>query len=538
MNNFNKYIIPVVVVVVLGGASFFIKIPKKTEQTSVSPTVSVNPSSTPAPSGISGVQWYGTPKKINADLNLLVAKPKSDPSLQVTYYELGVLGDAKIIWADVTCDGPGCSYAYFFRKEQNTSAFITDQSDSLGDNYALSSSVKVDSGSYVGLSGPDTLSYQQVPLTKVSNFGEGSFYLFTYYGQGYNLTLLDTMPEGKLYSSIPSGFAHSPVWPQQFVLQLPSGNSAVYQYKAAFMKDDGKPSISWNDGSSNTNVYTPGGGYGCGSPSFMAITNAPNAGDIEVVGTTSNGELIYQFINPNNPVTMYYYHQLADDGHGGRAYYDYPNTGNQSHPITLDEYAAAHGVLLYRDPLNRWVVFNNSKFYGGAECGKPVIYLYPTHTMPVSVKVGARITKSEPAYGNGWDVIAEPTGKQTLFWEGIGNGPYPDITQGFVVKQADLESTIRDHLAMLGLNAREAQDFMDFWWEKMPTTPYVRLTWLGTRQMDALAPLTVVPKPDTSIRIFLDFVGLEEPISISPQRLSSVPRKGFTLVEWGGLLKH
>ena len=71
----------------------------------------------------------------------------------------------------------------------------------------------------------------------------------------------------------------------------------------------------------------------------------------------------------------------------------------------------------------------------------------------------------------------------------------------------------------------------------MPSTPYVRLTWFGTQQLNALAPLYVTPKPDTMIRIFLDFEGLKNPTQIKPQTLSAIPRKGFTLVEWGGLLR-
>ncbi len=32
----------------------------------------------------------------------------------------------------------------------------------------------------------------------------------------------------------------------------------------------------------------------------------------------------------------------------------------------------------------------------------------------------------------------------------------------------------------------------------------------------------------------MEFFGVEEPISITPQQLPSTKRNGFTLVEWGG----
>jgi hypothetical protein len=79
---------------------------------------------------------------------------------------------------------------------------------------------------------------------------------------------------------------------------------------------------------------------------------------------------------------------------------------------------------------------------------------------------------------------------------------------------------------------------MAFWLPKMPDKPYVRLTWFGTNDMNKLAPLYVEPKPDTIIRVFLDFEGLDNPIGLTPQKLSSIPRTGFTLIEWGGLLRE
>jgi len=55
-------------------------------------------------------------------------------------------------------------------------------------------------------------------------------------------------------------------------------------------------------------------------------------------------------------------------------------------------------------------------------------------------------------------------------------------------------------------------------------------------EMNNLAPLTVSPKPDTMIRVFLDFEGLDQPVNLIPQKLFAPQRKGFTLIEWGGLL--
>ena len=99
-------------------------------------------------------------------------------------------------------------------------------------------------------------------------------------------------------------------------------------------------------------------------------------------------------------------------------------------------------------------------------------------------------------------------------------------------------STIRKQLAQQGLKNNEINDFVEYWQSNLPTDPYVRLTWFNTSQMDKLAPLYVTPKPDTTIRVFLDASGMKKPISIPKQNLKSIPRSGFTVVEWGGLSTH
>jgi len=226
--------------------------------------------------------------------------------------------------------------------------------------------------------------------------------------------------------------------------------------------------------------------------------------------------------------------------------YNYYKTGrNDSEIISKTEFFTRKPFFFWKDSFGDYMTFLNQDFGAMAECGKPVIYLYPEKTTKISVMVGADITKSEPTYGNGWTVTANPNGKlvwngktfNSLYWEGEGNGIYPEIKSGFVVPTAQIAQTLESQLTQLGLNEREKADFMAFWLPKMPKTPYTRLTWFGTREMDKMAPLSVSPKPDTTIRIFLDYAGLSKKIDLKAQQLTKVERVGFTLVEWGGLLR-
>jgi hypothetical protein len=198
------------------------------------------------------------------------------------------------------------------------------------------------------------------------------------------------------------------------------------------------------------------------------------------------------------------------------------------------------------------LAFYNTKFRAMAECGKPVIYLYPESTQNVDVKVspGKGISLSDPEYKNGWEVFAEPSGRLTnvldgkkypyLFWEGQGNMDYKTPQRGFVVSVDELNEFFDDKLAQLGLIDQEIKDFKDFWISKMKEDkkPYYFVTFLSQQFIDALAPLEVEPRPDVVIRILMDYEGLDEYKQVPELEFSKKERFGFSVVEWGGMLKN
>jgi hypothetical protein len=120
----------------------------------------------------------------------------------------------------------------------------------------------------------------------------------------------------------------------------------------------------------------------------------------------------------------------------------------------------------------------------------------------------------------------------------LGFGSYPAINEGTIVESSKVKSTIESQLTYIGLNKTEISDFLEFWMPKMPSKKFVRLTWLQNKEMDKLAPLSISPKPDNIIRVFLDFEGLDSSIAIKSQNLIRGERNGFTAVEWGGLLAN
>ena len=175
---------------------------------------------------------------------------------------------------------------------------------------------------------------------------------------------------------------------------------------------------------------------------------------------------------------------------------------------------------------------------------KPVIYLYPEQMTDVEVKLefNGQLLYTYPAYDNGWNVTAYPDGtlidKKTgleysyLFWEGISNVPY-DMSRGFVVKGEGTAAFLQETLAAMGLTPREYNEFIVYWLPRMQDNAYNLITF-QTDVYTENAKLTITPKPDSMLRVFMAYQVLEEPIEIEAPEIEPFEREGFCVVEWGG----
>jgi len=187
----------------------------------------------------------------------------------------------------------------------------------------------------------------------------------------------------------------------------------------------------------------------------------------------------------------------------------------------------------------------NPNANGGMILKKPVIYLYPEKTEEVAVKIYPKaVTNSIPSYDGGWKVLANPDGKiinlsdnkeyPYLFWDGKSEKPIVNRNEGFVIKSDEAESFLSDKLKAQGLNQKEADEFIEFWAPRMKGKDYVYVYFMPQSDYDKLVPMTIEPKPDTVIRVYMLFESIDEPIVVEEQNLNAPERKGFTAVEWGG----
>ena len=174
---------------------------------------------------------------------------------------------------------------------------------------------------------------------------------------------------------------------------------------------------------------------------------------------------------------------------------------------------------------------------------KPVIYLYPETETRVTVKLDlpGELTCAYPAYDGGWTVTAAPDGTLTdehgqtynyLYWEGeVANGF--DFSKGFCVAGSDTAAFLEDALDRLGLTRREANEFLVYWLPRMQDNSYNLIAFQQEAYTQS-AKLTVSPRPDSVLRVFMAWKPLARPVDVPAQILPGFERRGFTLVEWGG----
>jgi hypothetical protein len=176
---------------------------------------------------------------------------------------------------------------------------------------------------------------------------------------------------------------------------------------------------------------------------------------------------------------------------------------------------------------------------------KPALYLYPNKTEKVEVilKPKGQITKTIPEYKDKWLVVANPNGLidnkyPYLFYEVTLENSVDLPKEGWIVKTTELEKWFDVNLPKLGLNEKEIKDFKEYWLGELKGYPYYKIRLLSEKFLDENIAVKINPKPDTFIRVIFYFEGTYDSKEklIEPQIKTPI-RKGFTAVEWGGILK-
>lgn len=177
---------------------------------------------------------------------------------------------------------------------------------------------------------------------------------------------------------------------------------------------------------------------------------------------------------------------------------------------------------------------------------KPIIYLYPTEDIELSVKLGYedKITCSYPQYTTSWNILAKTSSDlidlntnrtlYALYYESEAVYDFEIQEDGFIVKGTDITEFLEEKLAILGLTERETEEFIIYWLPKLQANEYNYIRFATIEEINQNMPLEFSIQPETLIRVLMTYKGLDKPINVEEQQLETPERTGFVAVEWGG----
>ena len=178
---------------------------------------------------------------------------------------------------------------------------------------------------------------------------------------------------------------------------------------------------------------------------------------------------------------------------------------------------------------------------------KPIIYLYPTTKTEINVKLWTpkNLSHTYPKYNlEKWrNIIAQPNGdledmdtwrKLYALYREWKSDIKLNFDEWFVVEWKDITSFLEEKLSTLWLNEREAEEFIVYWLPQMEDNKYNLIRFETIEEQNENMPLNITPKPDTIIRVMMDWKAIDEPIEIPEQQFTTPERNWFTVVErWG-----
>ncbi len=508
----------------------------------------------------SGIVTWQSPVKLPA-LKIFTAPNTPDSSFwQDVNYKVGIINSGKyaggeFILTQVIPDGPSLGETYRIIKHKDKLYFLNKYSatfpDFITDAQFINKPIQDKTFTLEDLELPKTL-HLQTPLAdfnyaKSLGFfrNDSDFFCADYLVKAFTDPQVGdvyTDPDAKTVAKLSEeanklqqantqSVNYRPLY--GYYVKAPDGTKRVYNLDVPFVGQDKVALLNWSNNKKNTAEYSYQAIGGCGASKFLDVVDV-NEKDLTQIGTTFSGQPVYGYKDTKSAgLTQLYDSMYVADG--------------KTKP-TYASFLATHPLFFWKNPFGYYVQFKNLAYQPLAECAKPVIYLYPKKTISASVQVNplGGLLYSDPDYGNGWNVIANPSGKLVnkadgktypyLFWEGRGSLYIPP-TKGFMVERNNVDTFLTDKLHLLGLNDNEITDFKEYWLPKMQSKPYYFVTFMVNDVVDDLAPLTITPKPDTVIRILMDFTPLDKPFAVQGFSIQTPVRKGFTVVEWGGVLR-
>lgn len=179
---------------------------------------------------------------------------------------------------------------------------------------------------------------------------------------------------------------------------------------------------------------------------------------------------------------------------------------------------------------------------------KPVLYLYPKKNktkVTITFANPDLLTTTYPKYKDKWVVTADKNGDlydkkgnyyYALYWEETKHNQV-DWTKGYYVTKDTAISFLEDKLKYIGLNEKERNEFIVYWLPVLERNEKSIVHFELTEERQEFNKITVSPKPDSMLRVSMHIKKVDkEPKNIEIQHMKHFNRKGFAVVEWGGVI--
>ena len=178
---------------------------------------------------------------------------------------------------------------------------------------------------------------------------------------------------------------------------------------------------------------------------------------------------------------------------------------------------------------------------------KPNIYIYPIQTLNLTIKLvfpqGGSILESIPFYNGIWNIEVDPSGlidnQYTYLYYECKIADRFNYESGWVVDGNQLEDFFKSNLSKTGFIETEIQDFIDYWIPKLESTNNYLIYPQYNDDIDPLIDVQCSKEPDCVLRLFyvIETKNPGHEAILSEPIIPEFKRKGFTIVEWGVILK-
>ena len=177
---------------------------------------------------------------------------------------------------------------------------------------------------------------------------------------------------------------------------------------------------------------------------------------------------------------------------------------------------------------------------------KPIIYLYPKEDntkVKITFSDPDNLTVTYPKYNNKWEVTANKNGdlydKEGNYYYALyfeeKNKATVDFTTGFYVTKDNAIDFLEEKLSYIGLNSKERNEFIMYWLPVLENNKKSLVYFELTDSRETTNKLNITPKPDSMLRISMHVKKVDKNPGIKDQKLTQFKRKGFTVIEWGGV---